>query len=139
MKYVESLEGKTSRYAATSEIASDESMMELSDVELDEEMQEHLEINMETVTEETWPQHAGQPFYPNEATIPATSTIMIEPSVDSNDDDTFIENFPGAAEVKSEGRNLFAEILDNDEFREKRLESGVYYPFSGAVEWELAE
>lgn len=49
------------------------------------------------------------------------------------------EEFPGAARVFSEEKNLFTQLWESDGLYQMRKQGGPYYPFSGAMEWEVAE
>lgn len=50
-----------------------------------------------------------------------------------------VEEFTGAAHVYGECKNLYTHIWENDKLYEKRKQGGPYYPFSGAMEWEVVE
>ena len=50
-----------------------------------------------------------------------------------------IEEFTGAARVYGEYKNLYTQIWESDELFEQRRKSGPFYPFSGAMEWEMVE
>lgn len=57
----------------------------------------------------------------------------------SSGDDIVVEAYEGAAAIISEGKNQYAQLWDNDEYHGCREDSGTYYPFSGAVEWEVVQ
>lgn len=50
-----------------------------------------------------------------------------------------VEEFTGAARVYGECKNLYTQIWESDELFEQRRKSGPFYPFSGAMEWEMVE
>ena len=50
-----------------------------------------------------------------------------------------VEEFTGAAHIFDECKNLYTHIWENDGLYEKRKQGGPYYPFSGAMEWEVVE
>ena len=50
-----------------------------------------------------------------------------------------VEEYPGAAEVIEEQKNLYAQIWEADELYDSRKIGGAYYPFSGPIEWEVVE
>ena len=51
--------------------------------------------------------------------------------------DIVIEEYPGAAEIKSQGRDLFAQVLADDEHRERRNIVGIWWPFSCREDWQV--
>lgn len=50
-----------------------------------------------------------------------------------------VEDYPGAAQVISESKNLYTQIWESDKLYESRKIGGPYYPFSGLMEWEVVE
>lgn len=50
-----------------------------------------------------------------------------------------VEEYPGAAQVVGESENLFTRIWESDKLYESRKIGGSFYPFSGSIEWEVAE
>ena len=50
-----------------------------------------------------------------------------------------VEEYPGAAEVIEDQKDLYAQIWEADELFDSRKTGGPYYPFSGAIEWEVVE
>ena len=50
-----------------------------------------------------------------------------------------VEEYPGAAQVISESRNLFTQIWESDKLYDSRGVGGPFYPFSGLMEWEVVE
>ena len=50
-----------------------------------------------------------------------------------------VEEYPGAAQVISESKNLFTQIWESDKLYESRKIGGSFYPFSGSKEWEVVE
>lgn len=50
-----------------------------------------------------------------------------------------IDDYAGTAEIVREEDNLYAKLWKTDEFFDQRNKTGVYYPFSGPVEWEIAQ
>lgn len=53
--------------------------------------------------------------------------------------DVSVEEYPGVAHVISESKNLYSRIWESDELYESRKIGGPFYPFSGSMEWEMAE
>ena len=51
--------------------------------------------------------------------------------------DIVIEEYSGAAEVKSQGRDPFAQVLENDEHHERRNIVGIWWPFSCREDWQV--
>lgn len=51
--------------------------------------------------------------------------------------DIVVEEYSGAAEVKSQGRDPFAQLLANDEHRERRDIVGIWWPFSCREDWQV--
>ena len=49
------------------------------------------------------------------------------------------EEYPGAAQAIGKSKNLYAQIWESDKLYESRKIGGVFYPFSGSVEWEVVE
>ena len=50
-----------------------------------------------------------------------------------------VEEYPGAAQVISESKNLFTQIWESDKLHDSRGVGGPFYPFSGLTEWEVVE
>ena len=50
-----------------------------------------------------------------------------------------VEEYPGAAQVISESKNLFTQIWESDKLYDSRGVGGPFYPFSGLMEWEVVE
>ena len=50
-----------------------------------------------------------------------------------------VEEYPGAAQVIGESKNLFTQIWESDKLYESRKIGGSFYPFSGSKEWEVVE
>ena len=49
------------------------------------------------------------------------------------------EEYPGAARIINESKNLYTQIWENDRLHESRKIGGPFYPFSGMMEWEVGE
>ena len=50
-----------------------------------------------------------------------------------------VEEYPGAAQVIGESKNLFTQIWESDKLYDSRGVGGPFYPFSGLMEWEVVE
>lgn len=61
-------------------------------------------------------------------------------SINAPESSISVEEYSGAAAIIEEHtRNLYTQIWEDDKFYESRKLGGPYYPFSGSVEWEVAE
>lgn len=59
---------------------------------------------------------------------------------DASANSLFVENYLGAADIIGTGPNMYAQRLEADsEHSEARQVIGVWYPFAGRAEWELAK
>ena len=50
-----------------------------------------------------------------------------------------VEEYPGAAQIINESKNLYTQIWESDKLYESRKIGGPFYPFSGLMEWEVVE
>ena len=59
--------------------------------------------------------------------------------IDEEEPAIITNEFPGAARVFGEEKNLFTQLWESDGLYRMREQGGPYYPFSGAMEWEVVE
>ena len=50
-----------------------------------------------------------------------------------------VEEYPGAAQIIDESKDLYSQIWEGDKLYESRKIGGPFYPFSGFMEWEVVE
>ena len=50
-----------------------------------------------------------------------------------------VEEYPGAAQIIDESKDLYSQIWEGDKLYESRKIGGAFYPFSGVIEWEVVE
>ena len=51
----------------------------------------------------------------------------------------FVKEYPGAAQIINECKNLYTQIWEKDKFYKSYKIGGPFYPFSGPIEWEVVE
>ena len=59
--------------------------------------------------------------------------------IDAAGPPVLVEEYPGAARIVDESKNLYDQIWEGDKLYESRKIGGPFYPFSGLVEWEVVE
>ena len=72
---------------------------------------------------------------PSGIELHSNSTVL----TDATESLISVEEYPGAAQVISESKNLFTQIWESDKLYESRKIGGSFYPFSGSREWEVVE
>lgn len=121
----------------SSEVGSDEDYetnlaAECTPMDLDFDADMHMDAGKQ--------RSAGDQFSPADA-ISSAEEMGFKRSVSSCGDgnDTIVEEFASAAQVMGDGDDVYTKVWHSDVHYGSREEAGPYYPFSGEVEWEMAQ
>lgn len=79
------------------------------------------------------------PDYENFTSLPWGVDLRPADTISEAEPIITVEEFTGAAHVYGECKNLYTHIWENDRLYERRKQGGPYYPFSGAMEWEVVD
>ena len=127
--------------ASSSEVASDEDCTYLPDgcdeelMDLDQALEEPLWYGSCGVEDTECPSTGDTEFTSSPSGVDLRSTELIS----CVELPVLVEEYPGAAQVVDESKNLYTQIWEGDKLYESRKIGGAFYPFSGVMEWEVVE
>ena len=127
--------------ASSSEVASDEDRVYLPDscdeepMDLDQELEDPLWYGNCGAEDTECPNTGDAEFTSSPSGVDLRSTELIS----CVELPVLVEEYPGAAQVVDESKNLYTQIWEGDKLYESRKIGGAFYPFSGVIEWEVVE
>ena len=126
--------------ASSSEVGSDNDCYRLNACDVDVSVDLELDADANGIfTSNSNEEMDTEVYHENFTSLPWGVDLRPADAISEAEPIINVEEFTGAAHVYGECKNLYTHIWENDGLYEKRKQGGPYYPFSGAMEWEVVE